>query len=53
MTDFNLAAARPEIADAGRIRLGAALKRPAVRAAVADAGKIRLGAALKRTHAAR
>ncbi len=53
MIDFNLATIRPEIADAGKIRLGAALKRPVAPAAVADAGKIRLGAALKRQHAAR
>ncbi len=39
-------ALRPEIADAGRIRLGAAGRRhPAPPAAIADAGKIRVGAA--------
>ncbi len=45
---------RPEIADAGRIRLGAAMKRlPVPAAATADSGKIRLGAAMKLRHYAR
>jgi hypothetical protein len=47
MTNF-VPALRPEIADAGKIRLGAAMKRPVAPVAVADTGKIRLGAAMKR-----
>ena len=57
MADFAMTAAfpvRPEIADAGWIRLGAAMKRlPAPPAVIVDSGKIRLGAAGKRGHIAR
>ncbi len=50
MADFALPSAfRPEITDAGRIRLGAGCKRlPTPPAAIADSGKIRLGAGCKR-----
>jgi len=49
MIDSNfMLVVRPEIADAGRIRLGAAMKRlPVPPTAIADLGKIRLGAAMK------
>ena len=45
---------RPEIADTGRIRLGAGFKRlPVPSAAIADSGKIRLGAGFKHRRNAR
>jgi hypothetical protein len=45
--------ARPETADAGRIRLGAGCKLPpAPRPEVADAGRIRLGAGCRQPRTA-